>query len=513
MKKLQPTVKIISIILTCGLIISGCDDTVSLLPSPPSNVTATVESDNNVIISWDPVPDVDGYMVYYYYNVYDYYDRYDKIAFTPLSLTSIIVSGLYSDTYYSFGITAYNGYGESVASRVSVKTLPSIPAVPTNISASAASASSIRINWPSSSGAEGYKVYRSETSSGTYNEIALLKSAASTLYIDTGLPINTTFYYKVSAYNNRGESNLSSYASSFATTLPAAPANLIATARASGLLITDQPEICLEWDDVSNATEYIIYRSLTGFDNYTKLNTERIHSYLDSALPPEKTYYYKVAARNGIGDSPLSDPVSATTPSLKPDAPAYLSTSNITTSSIRVNWSASYYPNYLAIVSGYIIYRSLTDMGDYEKIYTTSSQYSINYTDNGLEPETTYYYKIAAHNRYGDSPLSDSISATTLPVPILTPNAPTGLSVTNVLTDRLTLSWFTVPRATNYVVYRSLTGLDDDYEQIYANNSTLTIYFEYELTPGTTYYYKVAARNSYGDSPLSDSILVTTLNE
>jgi fibronectin type 3 domain-containing protein len=412
MSKIQSTIIIISIILTLGLIILGCDNTVSLVASPPSNVRAEVQPNNNIIISWNFVSDADGYKFYYYKNKYDLFDIYDRLQAEPLSYSSIIISGLYSDKLYYFGITAYNSHGESEASRVTIKTLPPVPNTPADITAVAVSASSIKINWSSSGWADGYKVYRSETSSGTYNEIALIKSAESTSYIDTNLPTNTTYYYKVSAYNDRGESDLSKAVSSFATTLPvAAPSNFTAKARAQGLLITDYPEIGLNWDTVSNATSYIIYRSLTGLDDYIELNKEIGRSYLDSKLKPETTYYYKIAARNGIGDGPLSDPISATTPSLKPVAPKYLSTSSITSSSIRISWIDS--SNNRSTLKNYIIYRSLTDTGDYDEIGTVSWLDSY-YTDKNLAPGTTYYYKVMARNSYGDSPLSDPISVTTL---------------------------------------------------------------------------------------------------
>jgi fibronectin type 3 domain-containing protein len=507
MRKLQSTVIIIGIILIFGLIISGCDntDTVSLVPSPPSNVTATVQPNNNVIISWDLVSDADGYKLYYYYNKYEqnipgHVDIHKYLKSEPLSSSSILISGLYSGVTYSFGVTAYNSHGESEASKVYATTLPSIPDIPTNITASAASDSSIRINWSREGLADGYKVYRSETFSENYNEIALINSADSTSYLDTNLPINTTYYYKVSAYNERGESGLSKAVSSFATTLPvAAPSNFRAEARAKGILITDYPEIELKWDAVSNATSYIIYRSLTGLDDYIELSKEIGKLYLDSKLKPETTYYYKIAARNGIGDGPLSDPISATTPSLKPNVPTGLKTSNITTSSITVNWSMSSD----ASAPSYIIYRSLTDLDDYKEI-GTETRFSISYTDKNVASETTYYYKILARNSYGDSPLSAPVSATT---PTLKPNTPKGLSI-SASKLRVIIDWSYTSGAKNYVIYRSLTGLDDDYQIISSTASGLS-YSDYNITPGTTYYYKVAARNEYGDSPLSDVISVT----
>jgi hypothetical protein len=76
------------------------------------------------------------------------------------------------------------------------------------------SSSNISVSWDSVSGASGYYVYRASNSDGLYS---YFYETSNTFYTDTGLSSNTTYYYKVSAYNGYGESSLSSY--DYATTL------------------------------------------------------------------------------------------------------------------------------------------------------------------------------------------------------------------------------------------------------------------------------------------------------
>ena len=90
----------------------------------------------------------------------------------------------------------------------------SIPTVPTGISASANSSSSITVTWNIVSGASGYRIYRSSTSSGSFKQV---ESATSTSYTDTGLSANTTYYYKITAYNSNGESPQSTTVSATAS--------------------------------------------------------------------------------------------------------------------------------------------------------------------------------------------------------------------------------------------------------------------------------------------------------
>jgi len=80
------------------------------------------------------------------------------------------------------------------------------PVTPTGVTASAQSSNSIKISWPAVSGASGYYVYKSTNANGQYNKSG---TVTDTSYTDTGLNPNTTYYYKVSAYNSIGESSQS----------------------------------------------------------------------------------------------------------------------------------------------------------------------------------------------------------------------------------------------------------------------------------------------------------------
>jgi hypothetical protein len=114
-----------------------------------------------------------------------------------------------------------------------------VPSAPTDVTAQAASSSSITVDWTAVSGAASYKVYRSGTSGGTYS---LVGSPASNTYTDTGLSANTTYYYKVSAVNTGGESGQSVYVS--ATTM--------AVGNATITVGFDYGEITISGSDGSN---------------------------------------------------------------------------------------------------------------------------------------------------------------------------------------------------------------------------------------------------------------------
>jgi len=111
----------------------------------------------------------------------------------------------------------------------------SIP-TPTNLTATASSTTTVGLSWTAVSGATGYNVYRSTTSTGTFSRLGsepTVSSGATTTYSDTGLNSGATLFYKLSAKDASGESASTTTVS--VTTLTAATAAAAgATASSSG---------------------------------------------------------------------------------------------------------------------------------------------------------------------------------------------------------------------------------------------------------------------------------------
>jgi hypothetical protein len=85
----------------------------------------------------------------------------------------------------------------------------SVPALPTNITATAAAYNNINLTWKDNSNNEtGFEVYRSTSLAGTYNIVGTA-AANTTAFSDTTLSPSTTYYYKLQAINKYGNSGLS----------------------------------------------------------------------------------------------------------------------------------------------------------------------------------------------------------------------------------------------------------------------------------------------------------------
>ncbi len=88
------------------------------------------------------------------------------------------------------------------------------PAAPSSLTA-ISRIDDVFLKWSAPQGdlASGYKVYRSDFSSGTYQEIASWTDNTTTEYADTSLSDTKTMFYKVVALNSSGKSDFSNVAS------------------------------------------------------------------------------------------------------------------------------------------------------------------------------------------------------------------------------------------------------------------------------------------------------------
>jgi hypothetical protein len=98
---------------------------------------------------------------------------------------------------------------------------PTPPAVPTGLTATAASSSDIRLSWADASNNEdGFKVERRIGTNGAWGEVFTLGANATTFF-DSGLAAATTYYYRIRSYNfSGGDSGYSALASA-TTSAPA----------------------------------------------------------------------------------------------------------------------------------------------------------------------------------------------------------------------------------------------------------------------------------------------------
>jgi hypothetical protein len=119
-------------------------------------------------------------------------------------------------------------------------------------------------------------------------------------------------------------------------TAPEAPTNLSVSNETSSSLT-------LSWmDNSNNETGFYIYRASSQYGTYNQIATTTSASYTNSGLSASTTYWYKVAAYNGVGTSTQTTAVSGTTlapPVTIPAAPTNPMVNNITSNSATLSWT------------------------------------------------------------------------------------------------------------------------------------------------------------------------------
>jgi len=122
---------------------------------------------------------------------------------------------------------------------------------------------------------------------------------------------------------------------------------------------------------------------------------------------------------------------------------------------------------------------------------------------SGLLPETIYNFRVVAINSTGTT-YGVNQTFTTLPPPIVLPNAPTKLNATPVAFSVINLTWTdTSNNETMFIIARK-TSCQDPFIPIATVNADITSYSDAELNPATFYFYQVKASNDFGDSEYSN---------
>ena len=190
------------------------------------------------------------------------------------------------------------------------------------------------------------------------------------------------------------------------------------------------------------------------------------------------------------------------TSSAAPIAPVVKIGNSSTSGKPMLTWNA------VEGATSYRIYRSTSKGSGYSLLGTTTAT---SYTNTGAKAGTTYYYRVKAVNDAGMSPYSNIVSGQAKSV-TPKPSAPVVKIGNSAASDKPMLTWNAVSGATSYKVYRA-TSQNGTYSLL--GTVTATSYTNTGAKAGTTYYYKVKAVNSAGESAYSNVVsgraTVTTL--
>lgn len=360
----------------------------------PPVLTSSAKTETSITLNWAAQS---GAAAYDIYRSTTSGSGYALVKSITDGSTSYVDTGLSRSTTYDYVLAYTNAQGgTSVYSpELAVKTATEIVGPPADFAqAKYQYPYRVELNWSAADYADTYDIYRSDSSAGAFTKVA---NVEGTVFKDTAVQPGSTYYYKIASVNDAGEGALSG-AVKAQTASDSVPPTTISVAG-----VTDS-SATLHWEPVTGAESYTLYKTSTSGSAYSKVYSGTDTTYTEDNLITGATYYYVVTYTNGQGTSVYSNEVKAATDTVTVPAPSALKADGTYVGAVSFDW------NSVVGADSFNIYKSTSKDGAYTKL---ANQTGNSYKDTGLDPSTTYYYKVSSVNGAGESGLSEPLAITT----------------------------------------------------------------------------------------------------
>ncbi len=383
---------------------------------------------------------------------------------------------------------------------------PPPPAAPTSLTATAASPTTVQLNWNDvATNEDGYYVYQSIGSMSNWSQIKNLAANSTSTLVDLGsTPAGGTYYYMVKGYNaTEGPGAPSNIASVFMIGYPNPPT------LQNGSFDGTQT-VTLTWiDNANNEDGFKVWQKVPSGSwvlNKTIATPNVTTTTIDlGSNPVNGTYSYYLQAYNTVLTSANSNTVDVTV-ATKPWAPAMSSISQAYTGGnyiVHLCWSDTSHNE-----SGFHVLQKI-GAGAETTVATVAANTTCADINLGATPTfATYYYNVDAYNAQGTTLATGGPLSTVAP---MVPTAPSGVNAAVTTPTSVSLTW--TDNATNedgFKVYQKIdAGAWALVKTEATPNATATTVSLGATPPPGTYYYKVRAYNTIsGESSDSNSASV-----
>jgi hypothetical protein len=399
------------------------------------------------------------------------------------------------------------------------------PAAPAISSVTAISQSQLDVTMNINSRATTTTLERSLSATAGFAAIATISSTGNGIvYNNTGLTLNTTYYYRARSSNEFGTSAYSSPVMSGKTLGLVDPPAIVSgiavtpgTPPTTVAIVSFNPVPPKTQAGITYPNTYSVYFSTLPGNIFPGVTTPKVADatgspVIVSGLIANTLYYVNVASRNagGYGFQPQAEVQyrTAVDPNAAPSAPSGFTATPVVGSYTAIN--LAWTDNSTNEVS-FLLERATNAIFTTGYSSTSLSANSTSFQVTGLAPTTTYHFRLRAVNSVGVSSSAVTASGTTNAAP-LAPGIPWNVSATTIDYSRIEIKFSPLAPLTAeyYSVRRALSALGpwtdgSEVRRIDARStdtpSTIYSYIDKRLSPGQTYYYRISAVN-FTNTPL-----------
>lgn len=408
---------------------------------------------------------------------------YQQVGAVPANVVSFRETAALGN--YMYKVAAFNAHSEvmSVETRVQAG---DFPAAPSGLTANAAAATQVTLNWIDNAGTEsGFRVMR--------NGVQVADLPADTLsWADTTVSGASTYSYQVIAYNAVGASAPSNTA--VVTTAFAPPTGLTATAIAPR-------QVQLAWtDNAANETGFVIERAtvvggVAGLFQQVATAPANLANgqtnFVDTTVTDGSAYLYQVRDQNAAAVSAPSNTAAVNTPIAAPSG--LVLTVSVVPAQVGLAWADN-----SGAETAYEVRRD-------GALISTLPAGSTGFVDSTVLDGASYAYQVSAVNASG----SASTAVQTATLALAAPTA-TAVAITASAPLTATVGWvdnsvsetgYTVQRATNATFTLGLvTSTAPAGSTSFADTTVLA---------NRTYYYRVRTAKGAMVSTWSPTAVIT----
>ncbi len=436
-------------------------------------------SNTAVSLKWNAVTGASGYKVHVFRS-----GGWTEYADTKS--TGITVKGLITCGAYLFRIQAYKTVnGQTTLSDYSNEVYQVTRANKiSGFKVSNTTASSITMTWNAEARVTGYRIYKYNENTNSFNYYATVPSGTTT-FTDTGLEKSKEYKYEIIGYRNYRDQMYFGYGGvglTAATTGVSAP-----TVAISGYSNT---AVSLKWNAVTGASGYKVHVFRSG--GWTEYADTKSTTITVKGLITCGAYLFRIQAYKTVnGKTMLSDYSNEVYQVTRANKISGFKASNTTASSITMTWNAE------ARVTGYRIYKYNENTNSFN-YYATVPSGTTTFTDTELEKNKEYKYEIIGYRNYRDQMYFGygGVGLTAETVDLSVP----ALSITGYSNTAVSLKWNAVIGASGYKVHVFRSGGWTEY----ADTKSTGITVKGLITCGAYLFRIQAYHTSNGQTVLSD---------